>query len=34
MKKVLSENLKHKENHKQIFETLEKDIQKCKDYLE
>lgn len=34
MRKVLSENIKHKENHSLIFEVLEKDIQKCKDYLE
>ena len=34
MKKVLNENPKHIFNNEQIFGTMEKDIQRCKDYME
>ena len=34
MKKILSENQMHKSNHDAIFETLGKDIEKCKKYQE
>lgn len=34
MKRVLSENAVMLANHEQIFETLDKDIQRCRDYLE
>ncbi len=34
MKKTLNENPTHMANHDQIFGTLDRDIQRCKDYLE